>query len=78
MQIWRQAIARARLRSITDASVVIGTPAYMPPEAWRGQPATQRSDVYSIGTLPYKLDAGARPHRGGSLREPWPAAPRLS
>jgi formylglycine-generating enzyme required for sulfatase activity len=54
------------LPSVTGAGAVMGTPAYMPPEAWRGEPATARSDVYSLGALLYALGAGAPPHRGDS------------
>jgi formylglycine-generating enzyme required for sulfatase activity/serine/threonine protein kinase len=49
---------------IANVSVVGDTPAYIPPEAWRGEPATERSDVYSLGALLYLLGAGAPPHRG--------------
>jgi formylglycine-generating enzyme required for sulfatase activity len=51
------------LPSATSAGAVMGTPAYMPPEAWRGEPATPCSDVYSLGALLYALGAGAPPHR---------------
>jgi formylglycine-generating enzyme required for sulfatase activity len=54
------------LPQVTSAGAVMGTPAYMPPEAWRGEPATPRSDVYSLGALLYELAAGAPPHRGDS------------
>ena len=54
------------LPGVTAAGAVIGTPTYMPPEAWRGEPATPRSDVYSLGALLYELTAGAPPHRGDS------------
>ena len=42
----------------------IGTPLYMAPELWRGEPATRRSDLYALGILLYELLAGAAPHRG--------------
>jgi serine/threonine protein kinase/formylglycine-generating enzyme required for sulfatase activity len=46
---------------------VLGTPLYMAPELWRGEAATRRSDLYSLGILLYELLAGAAPHRGLSL-----------
>ncbi|HEX3476064.1 MAG TPA: protein kinase [Kofleriaceae bacterium] len=52
------------LRSVTTPGAVMGTPAYMSPEAWRGEPATLRSDVYSLGVMLYELGAGAPPRRG--------------
>ncbi|HEX2691721.1 MAG TPA: SUMF1/EgtB/PvdO family nonheme iron enzyme, partial [Kofleriaceae bacterium] len=57
------------LPSVTRAGAVMGTPAYMSPEAWRGEPATPRSDVYSLGALLYELSTGAPPHEGN-----WPDA----
>ena len=41
-----------------------GTPLYTAPEVWRGEPATRRSDLYSLGCLLYELAAGVAPHRG--------------
>jgi formylglycine-generating enzyme required for sulfatase activity/serine/threonine protein kinase len=54
------------LPSVTTTGAVMGTPAYMPPEAWRGEPATPRSDVYSLGAMLYELAADAPPHSGDS------------
>jgi formylglycine-generating enzyme required for sulfatase activity len=59
------------LPSVTSAGAVMGTPSYMPPEAWRGEPATPRSDVYSLGAMLYELGAGAPPHRGDSPELMW-------
>src|SRR5262249_41540590 len=36
----------------------VGTPRYMAPEVWRGQPATPRSDLYSLGVMLYEIVAG--------------------
>jgi len=44
-----------------------GTPLYAAPEIWRGEGATRRSDLYSLGLLLYELLAGNAPHRGISM-----------
>jgi serine/threonine protein kinase/formylglycine-generating enzyme required for sulfatase activity len=49
--------------AITDAGTLLGTPDYLPPEQWRGEPATRRSDVYSLGALLFELCTGYTPHR---------------
>jgi serine/threonine protein kinase/tetratricopeptide (TPR) repeat protein len=48
--------------SLTIAGTVMGTPDYMPPEAWRGEPATRRSDIYSLGALLFELCSGHPPN----------------
>ena len=48
---------------LTDAGALLGTPDYMPPEIWRGEPATRRSDVYALGALLFELAVGYPPHR---------------
>jgi len=51
------------------ASPEVGTPLYMAPELWRGESATRRSDLYSLGILLYELLAGVAPHRGVTMAE---------
>ncbi|HMG25117.1 MAG TPA: serine/threonine-protein kinase, partial [Kofleriaceae bacterium] len=46
-----------------------GTPMYMAPEIWRGEPATRRSDLYSLGILLYELLSGEAPHRHVAITE---------
>ena len=45
----------------TDDTVVMGTPAYMPPEQAHGGVVTAQSDLYSLGVLMYELFYGGRP-----------------
>ena len=42
-------------------SVLSGFPQYMAPELWRGEPANERSSIYSIGVLLYRMLTGRFP-----------------
>lgn len=61
--------ALADTDSLTATGALVGTPRYMAPEAWRGEPATPRSDVYSLGVLLYELCAGHAPFHGLGMGE---------
>jgi serine/threonine protein kinase/pimeloyl-ACP methyl ester carboxylesterase/hemoglobin-like flavoprotein len=50
--------------SLTATGAILGTPLYMAPELWRGEPATVQSDVYALGLLLYELLSGRLPHEG--------------
>jgi serine/threonine-protein kinase len=63
----------------SEAIGLAGTPKYMAPEMFLGDPADQRTDVYLLGATLYELVAGEPPHRGttysailAELREPPP------
>ncbi len=46
--------------SITASHMVMGTPAYMPPEQREGKPADARSDIYSFGCVLYEMLTASR------------------
>ena len=65
---------RVEVRGVHDSAgldarpgSVVGTPAYLAPEVWRGEPATFASDVYSLGALLYELCSGHPPHEATTV-----------
>lgn len=53
---------------LTQSGVIMGTPAFSPPEQLRGQPLDQRADIYSTaGTLYYLLTGKAPVERASSV-----------
>ncbi len=46
---------------LTQAGMLLGTPAYLAPERIAGEPASEASDIYSVGVILYELLAGRKP-----------------
>lgn len=70
---------------LSVSGALIGTPAYMSPEAARGEirQVDRRSDVYSLGVILYEMVTGVQPFKSDTLLETIakvvteePAAPR--
>ena len=78
-------IARIERSHLTQAGEVLGTPFYMSPEQFNGQPADERSDVYSAAVIVFEVLAGKRPFDGQGgyllkqiLEDPPPAPTRFN
>ena len=56
------------LTAMTQAGVILGTPAYMSPEQVRSEPVGQRIDIWAFGCVLYELQ-GRAPFCGASVAE---------
>ncbi len=53
-------------QALTQAGMIIGTPAYMAPEQVLGEVADSRSDIFSFGVILYEMLCGCRPFGGAT------------
>jgi DNA-binding response OmpR family regulator len=56
-----------RSTSITEAGLVVGTPAYMPPEQLMAEQVDARSDLYAAGVVLYECLTGKPPFQASSV-----------
>lgn len=74
-------IAQADSSSLTQEGMVVGTAQYISPEQAEGLPATEASDIYSLGVVMFEMLTGVSPFQGDTpvavalkhLQEPIPS-----
>ncbi len=50
--------------SVSISGGVVGTPQYIAPEVWEGQPATPQTDIYALGCILYEMVVGKHLFQG--------------
>lgn len=59
-------IARVDAVGLTQVNSVVGTPGYMSPEQYTGQPVDHRVDIWAAGVVLYQLLTGQLPFNGSA------------
>lgn len=52
---------------LTQTGAMIGTPYYLSPEAYNGEPIGKRADIWALGIILFEMLAGIRPFTGNTL-----------
>ena len=53
----------------TQAGVILGTAAYMPPEQSKGKPVDKRADIWAFGVVVFEMLAGRQLFSGETVSE---------
>jgi tRNA A-37 threonylcarbamoyl transferase component Bud32 len=56
-------------KKLTQQGMVLGTPPYMSPEQFTGNPIDLRSDIYSLGVMAYEMLSGKLPFKADTAWE---------
>jgi serine/threonine protein kinase len=57
----------AQFSPLTQSATILGSPYYMAPEQWKGEPVTGRADQYALAVVAYALFTGNRPFEGDTM-----------
>ncbi|MFP6683799.1 MAG: protein kinase, partial [Polyangiaceae bacterium] len=55
-------VSSSRLMQGVQATGRMGTPLYMAPEQWRGDPSTTATDLWALGTILFEMATGSLPY----------------
>jgi eukaryotic-like serine/threonine-protein kinase len=55
--------------TLTQPGTIVGTPRYMPPEQWEGEPYVPASDLFAVGAILFEMLAGKAAFPGSTIIE---------
>ncbi len=60
-------VAKLAADQLTSTGKFLGTPAFMPPEQFTGEPVDGRTDLFSLGVILYWMATGEQPFSGETI-----------